>query len=445
MHLGKLNPVVSDSVIVMEREKLVTEACVASRRNQPSGARLVDDSLELYSQRRMFTSLANLKGLSATSVITLLLPPGEQIPKVASMLAEEYGTATNIKSKTNRHSVLDAITTAQQKLKLYRKTPPNGLVILAGTLDEDRRISLAIEPPRAINQSLYLCDNCFHLEHVLDTLADDERSVGYIIISGDDLLIVSIQGTAKKVLKRIEGVNLAKKHNKGGQSSVRFERLAQESRHNYRERSAEQAKTAFIQADKPNISSLFVAGPASMKDKLLTHLDQRLRTIIVQPTISTSYGLEEGLKEAIEVASERLGTLKSNEEKRQLITFFELISKDIPRVSYGLQQTLYAIDNGLVDTLIVDVDFVAHLDEKRKAEISSSDDTFGGCLEVTFIDYVIHLSKKTSMHLVFVTGNTSQGSQFIKGFGGIGSILRYDYNFNLDVEEEVEVKDDLFE
>lgn len=40
----------------------------------------------------------------------------------------QYGTATNIKSRTNRLSVLDAITSTQQRLKLYAKVPPNGLV-----------------------------------------------------------------------------------------------------------------------------------------------------------------------------------------------------------------------------------------------------------------------------------------------------------------------------
>lgn len=37
------------------------------------------------------------------------------------MLANEYGTASNIKSRVNRQSVLAAITSAQQRLKLYTK------------------------------------------------------------------------------------------------------------------------------------------------------------------------------------------------------------------------------------------------------------------------------------------------------------------------------------
>ena len=37
------------------------------------------------------------------------------------MLGDELGTASNIKSRVNRLSVLAAITSAQQRLKLYNK------------------------------------------------------------------------------------------------------------------------------------------------------------------------------------------------------------------------------------------------------------------------------------------------------------------------------------
>jgi peptide subunit release factor 1 (eRF1) len=37
------------------------------------------------------------------------------------MLGDEFGTASNIKNRVNRQSVLGAITSAQQRLKLYNK------------------------------------------------------------------------------------------------------------------------------------------------------------------------------------------------------------------------------------------------------------------------------------------------------------------------------------
>ena len=58
---------------------------------------------------------------NGTSMISLIIPPRDQVSRVNKMLADEYGTATNIKSRTNRLSVLDAITSTQQRLKLYSK------------------------------------------------------------------------------------------------------------------------------------------------------------------------------------------------------------------------------------------------------------------------------------------------------------------------------------
>lgn len=54
-------------------------------------------------------------------MISLIIPPGDQISRVAKMLADEYGTASNIKSRVNRLSVLSAITSTQARLKLYTK------------------------------------------------------------------------------------------------------------------------------------------------------------------------------------------------------------------------------------------------------------------------------------------------------------------------------------
>ena len=58
---------------------------------------------------------------NGTSMISLIIPPKDQIARVSKMLADEFGTASNIKSRVNRLSVLSAITSVQQRLKLYTK------------------------------------------------------------------------------------------------------------------------------------------------------------------------------------------------------------------------------------------------------------------------------------------------------------------------------------
>ena len=79
----------------------------------------------------------------------------DQISRVSAMLTQEYGTASNIKSRVNRLSVLAAITSTQQRLKLYSRVPPNGLVLFVGTIltDEgkEKKVSFDFEPHKPIN------------------------------------------------------------------------------------------------------------------------------------------------------------------------------------------------------------------------------------------------------------------------------------------------------
>ncbi len=67
-----------------------------------------------------------------------------------------------------RLSVLGAITSTQQKLKLYNRVPDNGLVLYCGTIltddGKEKRVNIDFEPFKPINTSLYLCDNKFHTE-----------------------------------------------------------------------------------------------------------------------------------------------------------------------------------------------------------------------------------------------------------------------------------------
>lgn len=72
------------------------------------------------------------------------------------MLTQEHGTAANIKSHVNKLSVQMAITSAQARLKLYTRVPPNGLALFVGTIltDEgkEKKISFDFEPPKPVNK-----------------------------------------------------------------------------------------------------------------------------------------------------------------------------------------------------------------------------------------------------------------------------------------------------
>merc|ERR550525_566791 len=90
-------------------------------------------NIEQWKVRNLIKKLSKQRG-NGTSMISLIIPPRDQIARVNKMLADEFGTASNIKSRVNRLSVLGAITSVQQRLKLYNKVPPNGLVIYCGTI-----------------------------------------------------------------------------------------------------------------------------------------------------------------------------------------------------------------------------------------------------------------------------------------------------------------------
>merc|ERR1711887_421650 len=120
--------------------------------------------VEIWKIKKLIKSLEAARG-NGTSMISLIIPPGDQacISRVSKMLADEYGTASNIKSRVNRLSVLSAITSVQQRLKLYNRMPTNGLVIYCGTIITDegkeKKVNIDFEPFKPINTSLYLCDN----------------------------------------------------------------------------------------------------------------------------------------------------------------------------------------------------------------------------------------------------------------------------------------------
>lgn len=227
-------------------------------------------------------------------MISLIMPPRDQISRVAKMLGDEFGTASNIKNRVNRQSVLGAITSAQQRLKLYTKVPTNGLVLYTGTVMTDdgkeKKVNIDFEPFKPINTSLYLCDNKFHTEALAELLESDSR-YGFIVMDGNGSLFGTLSGNTREVLHKFS-VELPKKHGRGGQSALRFARLRLEKRHNYVRKVAETATQIFVPGgDRPNVAGLVLAGSAEFKNDLSVSdlFDPRLKAIVIA-VVDVSYG-----------------------------------------------------------------------------------------------------------------------------------------------------------
>ena len=197
-------------------------------------------NIELWKIKNLNKILSSVKGIG-TSMISLIIPPGDQISRVNRMLSDEYSTAVNIKSRVNRLSVMSAIVSVQQKLKLYSKVPDNGLILYGGTfLDEqnkEKKLTYDIIPFKAINTSLYLCDNKFHTD-ILSVLLEKDEKTGFIIVDGKGLLIGQLNGNRREILSKLS-VNLPKKHGRGGQSAARFGRIRMEKRNHFLKKIAE--------------------------------------------------------------------------------------------------------------------------------------------------------------------------------------------------------------
>jgi peptide chain release factor subunit 1 len=414
-------------------------------------AALLDDSLdqnvELWKIRKLIKSLEACRG-NGTSMISLLIPPKDQIAPVSKKIADELGTATNIKSRVTRQSVITALTSVQARLKLYNKVPPNGLVIYCGEImtedGKEKKVNIDFEPFKPINASLYLCDNKFHTEALSALLADDTK-FGFIVMDGNGALFGTLQGNTREVITKFN-VDLPKKHGRGGQSSVRFARLRMEKRHNYVRKVAETSVQCFITNDKVNVCGLVLAGSADFKTELgqSDMFDQRLQAKILK-VVDVSYGGENGFNQAIELASDCLQNVKFIQEKKLISRYFDEIAKDTGQYCFGIDDTLKALESGAVEVLIVweNLDITRYVlknpnGEKKilflkpdqvKDKSHFINKETGLELEVEeqlpLLEWFANNYKNFGTNLQIVTDKSQEGSQFCKGFGGIGGLLRY--------------------
>jgi peptide chain release factor subunit 1 len=218
-----------------------------------------------------------------------------------------------------------------------------------------------------------------------------------------------------------------------------------------------------ITNDKIKVAGLILAGSADFKTNLNQSdmFDNRLAAKVLT-TVDISYGGENGFNQAIEYAQDTLQNVKFVQEKKLLMKYFDEITRndgiEAGKYCFGTADTMNALESGAVDTLIVwenldlnryvfrnpngeSSDIVKYLDARGERDRKNFvDEESGAELEQIengpLLEYLANKYKDFGATLEIVTDRSQEGAQFVRGFGGIGGILRYAVNFaNFEVEE----------
>ena len=398
----------------------------------------------------MLRELSSKTG-KGTELISLYIPPKKALHEVLNNLREEYGTATNIKSDSTRNHVQDALTKTQQRLKLFKKTPENGIVLFVGSLmtngpGSEQVFVNEIIPPRPVQTYLYRCDDHFHLEHLMDMIKEVDV-IGVISIDSTEAGLGVLTG-AKIVVDEVITSGVGGKTRAGGQSARRYERLREMNLSGYYRRVAEHAKKLFLEQNK--IKGLIISGPGPTKDSFLKsdYLDYRLREKILAE-VDGAYSGAEGVREAIEKSSDVLKDMRLIEEKKLIQRFLSEIHKEKSLAAYGIKEVMDATTKGAVEVIIASEDLnmlnillkcnrcstdrnkilnrTSFVQEKQKLLSESCESCQSVDFTVTETDLIEILEDKASETgtRIEVLGSGSEEGRMLMSFSGLGAILRY--------------------
>ena len=407
-------------------------------------------SISRYRFKKLIKMLRQKQG-RGTELISLYIPPGRNIFDVGNYLRQEQDQAGNIKDKLTRKNVQSSIEKLIQYLKLYRKTPPNGLVLFCGAIPQGpmrgtEKIEMyAIEPPEPVRSFMYICDQTFYLEP-LEEMAQEKDVYALIVLDRSGGAIALLRGANYTIVGKVSS-DVPPKHSAGGWSQRRFERIREEKVHEFFKKLGETANKALL----PHLSELkgiIIGGPGDAREifEQGSYLDYRLKSKVLA-NLPLSYSGEGGVRELIEKSMNILKGATLVEEKKAVDKIFRTLAKNPNLVAYGIRDVLQSLISGAAEMVVIlnDLDYIrvkrtcqnCGFSEERliKEDQRGSQQNSVPCPEcgsTTFeveeediIDYVASLAEEISAEVIVVSSNTEWGEQ-LKALGGVAALLRYE-------------------
>jgi len=348
--------------------------------------------------------LGNIRGRH-TELVSVLIPAGFNKDGVTKQIEAEKSTANNIKSKSTRKNVIDALERIVRYLKGIKETPENGVAIYCGNTSENEgqpNIELFdIHPPIALKTRAYRCDQTFVIDPLKEMMQVKEV-YGLLVIDRKEATLGVLEGNNIKVLRKMTS-GVPSKVRAGGQSSQRFARITEGAAKEFYRRVADAMKEMFF--DMPKLKGIIIGGPMPTKDDFLDEgqLVTKLREMVIgMKDIGDSD--ENGLHQLVGASKDLLAQQSIIKEQKIFEKFFEMLGKNPGMVAYKKEDVMRALEYSAVEKLIVS--------KKLPKETVKS-----------FVD----MANNTGAEVEFVSADNQEGQQFFN-LSGIGAVLRYKLN-----------------
>jgi len=358
-------------------------------------------ALQRHKLRKFVKELTGYRGRH-TELVTVYVPAGYELVKITQHLAQEQGTATNIKSTSTRKNVQDALEKMIQHLKLYKRTPKNGLLAFSGNVAEREGQSdvkvWTVEPPVPVDRRLYRCDKTFVLDF-LEEIVSHQEVYGLVVLDRRDAQLALLKGkTIVPLMKTHSGV--PGKMRAGGQSAARFARLREGAVKEHYKKIAEHMKNQFLSMTE--LKGIIIGGPGTTIHSFLgmDYLTGDLKKKIIG-TKDLSYTGLFGLQELLEKSQDLLAAEEVAQEKKIMQDFFKLLSTEENKVGYGKADVEKKLQMGAVETLLLSTD-----------------------LDDDALDQFQDLAEEQGTEVRLISSETREGVQ-LREMGKIAAILRY--------------------